>query len=174
MDALATRFQAIDSRLLRLLRIRSRSSAAARLALWATRSGDGPPYALIAFGVALSLGPGSRPILGIWALGFLIERVLYRTLKARLRRPRPFVADPDVNPLVVPPDRFSFPSGHTSAAFLMAGLLSALLPALAVPLFAWASAVGASRVCLSVHYPSDVFAGALLGTAVARLVLALG
>ncbi|MCL7964973.1 MAG: phosphatase PAP2 family protein [marine benthic group bacterium] len=173
MHALATRFKAIDSRLLRLFRIRCRSSAAAKMALWATRSGDGPMYALAAFGVATTLGPESRPILGIWALGFAIERLLYKGLKARLRRPRPFVVHPEVNALVVPPDRFSFPSGHTSAAFLMAALLSALLPMLTVPIFAWACAVGASRVCLSVHYPSDVLAGALLGMAVARFVLGL-
>jgi undecaprenyl-diphosphatase len=174
MASFATRLQVLDTRLLRVVRIRSRDGHPARIATWVTRSGDGPPYAVIAALVALMLGPEALPILRVWLAGFALERLLYRGLKSRLRRLRPFEVETSIRALVVPPDRFSFPSGHTSAAFLMAGLLSALIPVLSIPVFAWACAVGASRVCLSVHYPSDVFAGAMLGTAVARLVLAFG
>jgi undecaprenyl-diphosphatase len=64
----------------------------------------------------------------------------------------------------------SFPSGHTTVAFSAAFALGTLAPPLRVPLFALAALVGAARVVLGAHYPSDVIAGALCGTVVAALV----
>lgn len=64
----------------------------------------------------------------------------------------------------------SFPSGHTTVAFSAALAISTLASALRVPLFAVACLVGAARVVLGAHYPSDVVAGALCGTVVAALV----
>ena len=59
----------------------------------------------------------------------------------------------------------SFPSGHTSNAFVLATSLSLNFPKWYViaPAYVWASSVGYSRMHMGVHYPSDVFAGALLG-----------
>lgn len=59
----------------------------------------------------------------------------------------------------------SFPSGHTSMAFLTATSLSLVYPKwyVIVPSFLWASSVGYSRMHLGVHYPSDVAVGALVG-----------
>ena len=67
-------------------------------------------------------------------------------------------------PLGVPPDR-SFPSGHAQTAFAAAVYLSLLFPRGAVLFLALAALVGLSRVALGVHYPSDVLAGALIGSA---------
>ncbi|HST38963.1 MAG TPA: phosphatase PAP2 family protein [Conexibacter sp.] len=63
----------------------------------------------------------------------------------------------------------SFPSGHAAAAFAFAAGVGRGLPQAAVPLHALAAAVAYSRVHTGVHYPGDVAAGALIGTAVAQL-----
>ena len=70
-----------------------------------------------------------------------------------------------------PSDKYSLPSGHTAAAFLMASLLAAFYPAMAVVVFVWAGCIGASRLLLGVHYLTDLIAGALLGSGCALLVL---
>ncbi|NDA48186.1 MAG: phosphatase PAP2 family protein [Alphaproteobacteria bacterium] len=57
----------------------------------------------------------------------------------------------------------SFPSGHTVTAFALALSLSLFLPRWRWPLLVVAALVGLSRIVLGQHYPSDVFAGALLG-----------
>lgn len=66
---------------------------------------------------------------------------------------------------------YSFPSGHTSAAFSLATSMSIINHKwfVVVPSFAWATMVGYSRMYLGVHYPSDVIVGALVGTGSAWL-----
>ena len=65
----------------------------------------------------------------------------------------------------------SFPSGHTTLAFATATTLSLNFKKwyVVVPAYLWAGAMGYSRMHLGVHYPSDVLAGAALGTASAWL-----
>ncbi|WP_221284823.1 phosphatase PAP2 family protein [Mucilaginibacter sp. SP1R1] len=88
-------------------------------------------------------------------------------LKKIFNRTRPFVAHPDVITLkeFPGPTDASFPSGHTAFAFAAATSLSLAVPKWYViaPSFAYASAVGYSRLYLGVHYPSDVLAGAVVG-----------
>lgn len=96
-------------------------------------------------------------------LAFVIELPLYRWIKNGVRRRRPFNKLEGIKNKVVPPDEFSFPSGHSSAAFMIATLTSYYFPHLTVPAYAWAMLVGCSRVVLGVHYPSDVLAGITLG-----------
>ena len=141
----------------------------ARVSRWISRSGDGFLYPLVAaalFAVDPHLG---RAFFLCAFGGFLIERPLYFVLKNVLKRGRPEQALPDFRSFIVPSDRFSFPSGHTSAAFLMASLLGYYFPALAAPLFAWAAAVGLSRIFLGVHFPTDVLVGSTMGSVIALI-----
>lgn len=101
-------------------------------------------------------------------LGFALERPVYLALKNVFRRDRPPVAL-NMPSFVIPSDRFSFPSGHTSAAFLVATLVCAFYPALTPLLFSWAVLVGMARVVLGVHFPTDTLIGALMGVSLALL-----
>lgn len=110
----------------------------------------------------------SRLLIVAGALG--TAAVLTTSLKYAVNRKRPFVTYPDLDPRVhVGP--YSFPSGHTSAAFSLATSLAIAVPKwyVVAPAFVWATAAGYSRLHLGVHYPSDVLFGALIGSGSAWL-----
>lgn len=104
------------------------------------------------------------------ALAFAVERPLYWVLKNCCRRRRPPDAIPAFEAVIHASDRFSFPSGHTMAAFLFATLAVMSYGAIFAPLYVWAFGVGLSRVALGVHFPSDILAGAGLGIGLAYLL----
>jgi len=135
-----------------------------------SKTGDGQLYILIA-GLLLWLQGANSPFLQAIALGFLIERPIYFVLKNSLKRNRPQAALENFQSIIVPSDKFSFPSGHTSAAFMMATVLSYFIPALMIPLFLWAVLVGFSRVVLGVHFPTDTLVGVVLGVSSAMFSL---
>jgi len=127
-----------------------------------SKAADGPLYVVLAVGTSCVVPRGGM-LMGAFLIAFALELFLYRALKKSFRRKRPFVALPDAVKWIVPPDEFSFPSGHTAGAFVMATLLSAVSPELGGVSFLFAGIVGYSRVALGVHYPGDVLAGAILG-----------
>ena len=86
----------------------------------------------------------------------------------RRRRPDRFARDVPLARQVRMPVSRSFPSGHAAAAFAFATGVGQVSPAAAVPLHALAVLVAYSRVHPSVHYPADVLAGAVMGTALAQ------
>lgn len=90
-------------------------------------------------------------------------------LKYAVNRPRPFVTYPDIEKRDSHAGPYSFPSGHTSSAFALATSLTFSYPKwyVAVPAYLWAITVGYSRMRLGVHFPTDVLAGAVLGSACA-------
>lgn len=83
-------------------------------------------------------------------------------LKPLVARPRPYDVNA-VQPLIPPLSDYSFPSGHTGAAFAAASSLFFSKNRLWIPALVIAVLMGFSRLYLYVHYPSDVLAGALLG-----------
>ncbi|MGH7903390.1 MAG: phosphatase PAP2 family protein [Candidatus Dormibacteraceae bacterium] len=98
-------------------------------------------------------------------------------LKGMLKRRRPFASEIFAKlTVVVGPEGTdpSFPSGHASGSFAAAASLAAFYPRQAPALLATAAAVGLSRVYLGHHFPSDVIAGAALGTGVGLLGARLG
>ena len=96
--------------------------------------------------------------------------VVSTILKNSVKRTRPFINYPDIEK-VTSGGSYSFPSGHTSDAFSLATSVTLAYPKwyVIVPAFAWAGAVGYSRMDLGVHYPSDVLMGAITGAGSAYL-----
>lgn len=137
-----------------------------KAARYISRTADGYLYLLLILLLLVNEGLQS-PFLQTLLMAFMIERPIYFVLKNGFKRNRPQVALKDFHSLVTPSDQFSFPSGHTSAAFMVATLCGFFMPALMIPLLVWAALVGFSRVVLGVHFPTDTLVGMGLGVSVA-------
>ncbi len=166
-----TRFTAGDSGwCLRANRWGERSRSRAYFAA-ISRLGDGAFwFALMGTLIAFDGFAGLSASLHLAATG-VIALTLYKALKRWTRRPRPFASDQRIHAWVAPLDEFSFPSGHTLHAVAFSLVAMAHYPALAWLLVPFTASVAASRVVLGLHYPSDVLAATVIGTALAGLSL---
>jgi undecaprenyl-diphosphatase len=144
----------------------------------ASRLGDGPLWGVSGL-VLLVCGP-ARACWAVFgaALSIALSVAVFMAVKDLIGRPRPYEAWRDLPCLLAPPDRFSFPSGHTMTAFAACANYAELLPGSELFFLPVAVLIGLSRVFLGCHYPTDVLAGALLGGGIgfasARLVCWLG
>ncbi len=141
--------------------------------LWmicATRGGDG--WLWYAMGIAILLFGGEPRFRAVAcaSLTSALGIVLFLWVKKWTGRRRPCHIEPHCWARLMPPDQFSFPSGHTITAFSMAVSLVHFYPSLAVGLFFCAFSIAASRILLGMHFLSDVVAGALLGSGLAYAV----
>jgi len=129
--------------------------------------GTGPSVAVAAapWYRCCELHEASRVALTTLVASHLIVQLMKRTVV----RARPGRAG--LHAVVREPDRFSFPSGHATAAMSVALGYASVFPSLGLPLLALALLVGFSRVRLGVHFPGDVLAGQAIATATAGLVL---
>jgi membrane-associated phospholipid phosphatase len=154
----------LEERLLRLARTRGHSPAAERVVASFSRLGE---HGAVWLAIGLAGGIAQRGRRGEWRRARRTVGAAYVTntaLKFAVGRRRPNL--PDLPPLTGTPTGLSFPSAHAATAFAGALAYSRLgIPK--GPLYGLASALAYSRLYLGVHYPSDILAGALLGTALA-------
>ncbi|WP_198678551.1 phosphatase PAP2 family protein [Pseudidiomarina marina] len=167
------KFSQFDQRSFRWLNLRLERWCRHQLVRWISRSGDGYVYALIALIMAIYLEADSVIPITALIIGFAIEVPLFSLIKRILKRQRPYQKNPQFSSVILAHDQFSFPSGHTTAAFLFAGIMSSFFPTWSWLLYIWASAIGASRVLLGVHYPGDILAGAVLGYVISGYAISL-
>jgi undecaprenyl-diphosphatase len=134
-----------------------------------SRLGDGVFwYTLMAAILIVEQGEGLTPVLHMLAAG-LTGTLIYKWLKAKTHRPRPYQVRQDVWVVGKPLDHFSFPSGHTLHAVAFGLVALFYYPVLAFLLIPFIVMVAMSRVILGLHYPSDVLAGAAIGYVIAQI-----
>lgn len=136
--------------------------------LWmvcATRGGDGWLWGLLGLAVLLIGGMDALPAVAAAGCATITGIALFVWLKRKFRRRRPCAIHPHAWAQLLPPDKFSFPSGHTITAFAVALPLGMYYPALMALLLFCAFSVAVSRVLLGMHFLSDVLAGSALGSA---------
>ena len=134
-----------------------------------SRLGDGVFWYVLMATVLLVYGSdGITPVLHMGLAG-LSGTLLYKWLKGKTLRPRPYEVRQDIWLTGKPLDKFSFPSGHTLHAVVFSMVALGYYPQLALILVPFTIMVALSRVVLGLHYPSDVLAGAVLGASIAGL-----
>jgi undecaprenyl-diphosphatase len=136
-------------------------------AIAATRAGDGWLWYLTGLSVLLFGGYDRLTAIASAGSAALVGVGLFKSLKKLSGRKRPCEVEPHCWATLLPPDRFSFPSGHTITAFAVAIALGEFYPALLPALLFCALSIAASRILLGMHFLSDVVAAALLGTGLA-------
>ena len=164
--------QQLDERSYLWLCMAARGSFRTSLARAVSMSGDGWLYALIALALMRFDPIHGKTLLFTLMLAFAVEVPLYVVLKNVLKRQRPYQRLA-IRAVITASDKFSFPSGHTTAAFMFCAIVGAYFPHAFLLLMLWATAVGVSRVALGVHYVTDIVAGALLGLGLAYCILAI-
>lgn len=131
--------------------------------LCATRGGDG--WLWYTMGLVLALFGGMRGVHSVISASAAVATgvACFVFLKRWIRRPRPCAIAPHCWAHLLPPDQFSFPSGHSITAFAMAVCLGLAYPGLLAGLFFCAISIALSRVVLGMHYLSDVIVGSTIG-----------
>lgn len=170
MTAHQTMLQFISVRDHRLMRKVNKWPAPKWVRLWAlaaSRAGDGWIWYLTGVSILLFGGSDRLTALASAGSGAAVGIGLFTSLKKLSGRKRPCEIQPHCWATLLPPDRFSFPSGHTITAFAVAISLSEFYPTLLPALLFCALSIAASRILLGMHFLSDVLAGALLGTGLA-------
>ena len=138
-----------------------------------SRLGDGPFWYIMLLSVWTMQGVAyGLNILYLVVMGS-IGTLIYKFLKNKTTRPRPY----QVHQVIVlgerPLDHFSFPSGHTLHAVMVTITLGYIQPLLLILMLPFTILVALSRMVLGLHYPSDVIVGAIIGASVASTIILL-
>lgn len=134
------------------------------LMIAATRGGDG--WLWYALGLILVLYGGEHRFeaIGAGVAAAVVSILLFSTLKQASHRKRPCEIEPHCWSSILPPDKYSFPSGHSITAFAVALSVGLFYPDLQGCLLAVAFLIASSRIILGMHFLSDVLAGSAIGT----------
>jgi YegS/Rv2252/BmrU family lipid kinase len=117
---------------------------------------------------ALDRRRGSRALRQVLPPLWIATTIVEYPIKHYFRRKRPFIDLVQAISVGKKPGTYSFPSGHSAAAFAGAWLLTRHYPRLAPLWYTVAALTGFSRVYLGAHYPGDVLSGAVAGTTLAE------
>ena len=165
MGSLRVRANALDLAIYKGVRRVARTPETVRWVRSYSRLGEHGAVWLATGAAGIALDAGHRRS---WVRATACVGVAYcvsTSIKLAVGRRRPVVED--LPHLMATPTGLSFPSSHATSSFAAARAFGSLLPS--PLLYATAVGMGASRLYLGVHYPSDVAAGAALGAAIGSL-----
>jgi undecaprenyl-diphosphatase len=166
----------ISARDHRIMRKVNRWSAPNWIRLWmicATRGGDGWLWYAMALTVWL-FGGETGPIAVVAStLAAGVGIACFLLLKTVTGRRRPCQLYKHCWSTLLPPDQFSFPSGHTITAFAITVPLGCFYPEMQAGLGFISLSIAVSRILLGMHFLSDVVAGALIGSALGYAAFAI-
>jgi membrane-associated phospholipid phosphatase len=158
----------LDLALLRVLRTHGHEPRVERAVLAFTRAGEHGLLWQVLCLAGAAVDRRRRPLYLRTMRTVLLAYLTNIGLKYVVRRPRPALED--LPPLSSTVTALSFPSAHATTSFAAARALTADGGLPRVPVYALAKAMAISRIYAGVHYPSDIAAGAALGTAAAELL----
>jgi undecaprenyl-diphosphatase len=136
-----------------------------------SRLGDGVFWYTLMAALLVRYQAAALPAVLHMLAAALVGTLIYKLIKGKTLRPRPFNVYPAIVCVGKTLDQFSFPSGHTMHAVAFSIIAVAYFPALIWLVAPFALLVALSRPILGLHYPSDVLAGAALGAVIAFLSL---
>jgi len=141
--------------------------------LLASRAGDG--WLWYALGILLLLFGGADRFVAVGSatVSAAISMGLFLRLKRITGRKRPCAIAPHCWATLLPPDQFSFPSGHSMTAFAITVPVSAFYPSLELGLLFCALSIAVSRIMLGMHFLSDVVVGSALGALLGYIVVTI-
>jgi len=135
-----------------------------------SRLGDGYVWGALALGLLATDLHAYKWVVAAMAVAIAVAVTVFMTVKKLVGRPRPFETWDSLTCAMLPPDQFSFPSGHTMTSFAVFGVLCVMIAGSWIMLLPIVVLIGLSRIYLGLHYPTDVLIGALLGTVIGLLV----
>lgn len=166
----------ISTRDHRLMRRLNSWQAPGWIRVWmtfATRGGDGWLWYIMSLVILVFGGPDRYAALLSAGVASSSGTLLFLALKRTAKRQRPCAIAEHCWAKLLPPDQFSFPSGHSINAFAFAVAFSLYFPIWTVGLLFCAFSIAISRIILGMHFLSDIIAGAALGTILAYTAVVL-
>ena len=126
-----------------------------------THTSSGKIYPLYTIIIPFIFDPGLQ-IIRVGLIAFAFQVPAYLLSKNLIKRERPS-PNSGINPIIIPPDKYSFPSGHCASSTLLTLIINQYMPWLTIYFIIWAMMIFISRVGLGIHYLSDCIFGVALG-----------